>query len=274
MRDRRFSLCRPPDRDWETTEDLRRIQNEAETTRPTANPAPGSTADQRAAIRSQVLPQVEAALGERGTYQAVNAILRDQDAEQNRIALQQRLDRQALSRPPRFADDREWLSSQIEDLDADYRQPMSPRLLDNLVTTREGVTQSTLPGLWEQVEIARQDTIERQSADALQRVYQLLGEYPEVRQIIDASPKSQTRPRLRGGESSKAYRQYMDFTQQYASPEDRAATYNATLEQYPIDTRNQIAGELRRIEADYTSGDTALQREAVDRDWETSIYCR
>ena len=224
-----------------------------------------SSIDQRTAIRNRILPQVEEALGERGVTQAVNAILRDQDAEQNRIAQEQRLDRQALTRPRRFRDDRAWLSDQIENLDLDYRQPMSPRLLDNLETSSQGVTQSTLPGLWEQVEIARQDTVERQGREGVQELNRLLGEYPEVRQVFDASPKSDTRSRLRGGESSRPYRQYMDFVQRYASPEARAAAYNAALEQYPVDTRNQIAGQLRRIEADYTSGDTALQRAAVDQ---------
>lgn len=238
----------------EVTESLRRIEQEASRG---ATPTAESTVDERSAIRNRILPQVQEALGERGVTRAVEAVLSQQRAERNLANQEQRLAADALRSGP--------ISQQMETLDAQFRRPMSPRVVDDLEVLTQTTSQSGIPGLWEQVEIARQETVERQNKEARQNIDRLLEEYPEVRQVFEATPKSDTRPRARGGESSKAYSQYMDFTQQYASPEDRAATYNATIEQYPVETRNQIAGQLRQIEADYTSGNTALQRDAVDQ---------
>lgn len=220
-----------------------------------ASPSARSSTDERTAIRNRILPQVEEALGERGVTRAVDAFLADQRAERNLASQEQRLAADALRSGP--------ISQQMETLDAQFRRPMSPRVVDDLEVLTQTTSQSGIPGLWEQVEIARQDTVERQSKEARQEVDRLLDQYPEVRQVLEASPKSETRPRARGGESSKAFRQYMDLAQQYASPEARAASYNEVIEQFPRETRGQIAGQLQRIEADYTSGNTALQRDAV-----------
>lgn len=238
----------------EITESLQNIERLASTD---ATPAAGSDVDERTAIRNRILPQVEEALGERGTYQAVTSVLRQQRAERNLASQEQRLAADALRSGP--------ISQQMETLDAQFRRPMSPRIVDELEVIDRGVSQSGIPGLWEQVEIARQDTVERQTEGARRDIDRLLDQYPEVRQVFEASPKSDTRPRARGGESSKAFRQYMDFAQQYASPEDRAATYNAALDLYPAETKGEISKQLQRIESDYTSGNTALQRDAVDQ---------
>jgi len=238
----------------EITESLQSMERQASTN---ATPPAGSEIDERTAIRNRILPQVQEALGERGTTRAVEAVLQQQRAERNLASQQQRLAADALRSGP--------ISQQMETLNEQFRRPMSPRIVDDLETVNRGAAQSAIPGLWEQVEIARQDTIERQTEGARQDIDRLLEQYPEVRQVLEAAPKSDLRRRSRGGESSKAFRQYMDFAQQYASPEDRAATYNAALDLYPAETKGEIAKQLQRIESDYTSGNTALQRDAVDQ---------
>ena len=249
----------------EITESLQSIERQASTN---ATPPARSEVDTRTAIRNRILPQVQEALGERGTTRAVEALLAERRGERNLTEQQQRLDAQALSNSGTIAE-------QLEDLGARYRMPMNPRVIDTLEEVYPGqATQSPLPGLWELTEVARQQTNERRrqeeraerarlADEARKNLYPVLNEYPEVLRVLQAEPKSTARPRARGGESSKTISQYMDFVQQYASPEARAAAYDATLEQFPPETRSQIAGQLQRIEADYTSGNTRLQRDAV-----------
>ena len=237
----------------EIVRDLNRIEREAEA--PARSSVAGQT-DVRDAIRGRILPQVAEALGERGVRQAIDRVVNQQRAEENLENQNRRLAADALRSGP--------IAQQQRELTETYRRPMSPRAIDETaVNLGTEYRQEPLPGLWELTEAARQETNQRRAQESRAQLDVVLDQYPEVRRVLEAAPKSSERKAPRGGESSKTYQQFMDLQQGYTSPENRQAAYDKVLSQYPEDARGNIAGMLQRIEADYTSGNTAMQRDAV-----------
>ena len=145
------------------------------------------------------------------------------------------------------------LSSTLRTLD------MSVAGLDPLIPARpmEEFAQPAIPGLENQLfdirEAGRQEAVKEQAA----QLNKFIEKYPEVgpyMQSFIANPK----PTVERDIDKLA--PYLDLEQEISKPEARSNIYNRAMKELAVQP-----SYLSQIELDYTSGDTAKQKEAIDK---------
>lgn len=192
-------------------------------------------------IASSVLPQVEAALGDRGLDRAI------------RNATQQsQLRTQAEERVIR--ENQEYFDL-LRSQDPNSGRPnIRPTTIFDTPSVERYMGMDPIPGL--------NAELQRQAAEGVQRT---VAQYPEVERLLTASVKESQRKPIRS-EASKTYSPYLDTAQLVSLPEDRKAVYESLLnsdETYRND-RPRGLSFIKDIEAMYTSGNTEVQQKALD----------
>lgn len=136
---------------------------------------------------------------------------------------------------------------------------MSPAALDPLIPARpmEEFTQSAIPGIQRQLldikEEGRQEAVKEQ----VQQLNKFIEKYPEVgpyMQSFIANPK----PSIERDITKLA--PYLDLEQEISKPEARSNIYNRAMKELGVQP-----SYLSELELDYTSGDVAKQKEAIDK---------
>ena len=205
---------------------------------------------------SAVLPQVAEAIAPTGGYNRVSPARRDLIlAEANRRAVNPlrnslyELQQDLSTAEPSGLD----LSSTLRTLE------MSPASLDPLIPARplQEFAQPAIPGLENQLfdirEAGRQEAVKEQ----VEQLNKFIEKYPEVgpyMQSFVANPK----PSIERDIEKLA--PYLDLEQEISKPEARSNIYNRAMKELAVQP-----SYLSQIELDYTSGDVAKQKDAIDK---------
>jgi len=136
---------------------------------------------------------------------------------------------------------------------------MSPAAIDPLippVTSRDNV-QFGIPGLEDQLletkEIARNEAVKQ----LIPKVNAFVEKYPEVGPYLQGFTENPT-PKIE--RDLQKLSPYLDLEQTISKPETRQDIYNLAMKELGV-----LSSYLEEIEANYTSGDTLKQQNAIDR---------
>ena len=197
----------------------------------------------RTFVRSTVLPAVEAALGSNDTERAVGRYLVD-SAAANREARDAQIE------------NRDYLNL-LRQQTPGQRVNFDPFNLEPTETLtsiepREGMR--PIPGLNEEINRERVELVKR-----------TLENFPEVKNLLEASPKDTKRKPIRS-EEAKRYMPYVDTEQLISMPEARKEIYDRLLASTAgdPDAFERRLGYVKDIESLFTSGDTSSQKLALE----------
>jgi hypothetical protein len=136
---------------------------------------------------------------------------------------------------------------------------MSPAEIDPIIptVTNQGALQFALPGLEDQLletrEAARQEAVKEQAKE----LNKFVEKYPEIGPYLQGVLDNPT-PKIE--RNIEKLSPYLDLEQEISKPEARQGIYNLAMKELGVQP-----SYLSQIELDYTSGDTAKQKEAIDK---------
>lgn len=136
---------------------------------------------------------------------------------------------------------------------------MSPAAIDPLIPSVSSVdnVQFGIPGLEDQLletkEIAQNEAVKQ----LIPKINAFVEEYPEVGPYLQGFTENPT-PKIE--RDLQKLSPYLDLEQTISKPETRQDIYNLAMKELGV-----LPSYLEQIEADYTSGDTLKQQNAVDR---------
>lgn len=216
----------------------------------TPAPAPERTLSPREFFESQILPQVRAVIGDYGVQNAY-AEQQRQNSERANLQRIEEADREALNRLRGTS------------------VPASVQLPETISYQGLGRvgTQPGIPGLFDQVSEINDELEQLRTQRVVEAFDSLRTKYPELNKIFYGEPELPGKASRVRKAGFQPYLDYVDKEQVFSSPEDRVALYNQILaesdslagEAFAV---SDVADALRRAEADYTSGDTDLQKGA------------
>jgi hypothetical protein len=131
--------------------------------------------------------------------------------------------------------------------------------LDPWFNTSAGadVIQEPLYGISLELADTRDKAIKEAAAKQITDLNQLVERYPEIGPYLQA-PLTRTTPKVE--RDIEKLRPYLDLEQEISKPETRSDIYNRAFKELGVQP-----SYLSQIELDYTSGEAAKQREAIDR---------
>lgn len=197
----------------------------------------------RVFVRSTVLPAVEDALGPNDTERAVGRYLTTRDAAESEARSQRRENRDYLNMLRRQTPGR---GVNFDPFDLEPTEPLTS------IEPREGMR--PIPGLNEEINRERVELVKK-----------TLENFPEVKNLLEASPKDTKRKPIRS-EEAKRYMPYVDTEQLISMPEARKEIYDRLLASTAgdPDAFERRLGYVKDIESLFTSGDTSSQKLALE----------
>jgi len=146
----------------------------------------------------------------------------------------------------------------LEERMMDRTVNMSPAEIDPLIplSTNVDSTQAGIPGLEDQLFENKEIALKEAGKGQVQELNKFVEKYPEVGPYLQGALENPT-PKIE--RDLQKLSPYLDLEQEISKPEIRQDIYNLAMKELGVQP-----SYLSQIEANYTSGDTLKQKDAID----------